>query len=115
MAANCIFCRIAAGELPTSFVYEDEDVVAFPDIHPQAPTHVLVMPRRHVESLAELDDPELAGRLLLAAREVARRSGVAERGFRTIINTGAEGGQTVPHLHLHVLAGTRFVEGSLGG
>lgn len=115
MASDCIFCQIASGAIPASFVYEDEQVVAFPDVHPQAPTHVLVVPRQHVGSLAELDDADLAGRLLLAVGEVARRGGVADRGFRTIINTGVEGGQTVPHLHLHLLAGRKFAEGSLGG
>ena len=112
---NCIFCRIAAGEIPAKLVYEDEQVVAFPDMHPQAPVHVLIVPRAHVNSLAELQDGELAGRLLLAVGEVARREGVAERGFRTVVNTGPEGGQTVPHLHLHLLAGRTFVEGGLGG
>ena len=112
---NCIFCRIAAGEIPANLVYEDEQVVAFPDIHPQAPTHVLVVPRRHIGSLAELQDGDQAGRLLLAVGEVARRQGVAERGFRTVINTGPEGGQAVPHLHLHLLAGRTFAEGGLGG
>ena len=115
MNTDCIFCRIAAGEIPAKLIYEDEDVVAFPDIHPQAPTHVLVLPRRHVASLVELDDVDLAGKLLGALRETARRLGVAERGFRTVINTGEEGGQTIPHLHLHLLAGRGFAEGSLGG
>ncbi len=114
MASDCIFCRIASGAIPASLVYQDEHVVAFPDVHPQAPTHVLVVPRKHIGSLAELDDADLAGKLLLAVAEVARRGGVAERGFRTIINTGAEGGQTVPHLHFHLLAGRKFAEGSLG-
>ncbi len=113
MTSDCIFCRIISGAIPASFVYQDEHVVAFPDVHPQAPTHVLIVPRQHVASLSELADAELAGRLLLAVGEVARRGGVAERGFRTIINTGAEGGQTVPHLHLHLLAGSKFAEGSL--
>lgn len=115
MPSDCIFCRITAGELHAKFVYEDEHVVAFPDLHPQAPTHLLIVPRQHVGSLAELDDASLAGKLLLAVGEVARRGGMADRGFRTIINTGAEGGQTVPHLHLHLLAGRKFAENSLGG
>ena len=111
---NCIFCRVVAGEIPANLVYEDKQVVAFPDIHPQAPVHVLIVPRAHVKSLAELQDGDLAGRLLLAVGEVARREGVAERGFRTVINTGPESGQTVPHLHLHLLAGRIFAEGGLG-
>lgn len=115
MPPDCIFCRIASGALPASFVYQNDHVVAFPDLHPQAPTHVLVVPRQHVASLTELNDTNLAGELLLAVGEVARRGGVADRGFRTIINTGEEGGQTVPHLHLHLLAGRKLAEGSLGG
>ena len=115
MPPDCIFCRIASGAIPTSLVYQNDHVVAFPDLHPQAPTHVLVVPRQHVASLTELNDTNLAGELLLAVGEVARRGGVADRGFRTIINTGEEGGQTVPHLHLHLLAGRKLAEGSLGG
>lgn len=114
MSDSCIFCRIAAGQVPASFVYQDDEVVAFPDLRPQAPVHVLVVPRRHVGSLAELDDPVLGGRLLLAVRAVAERQGIAERGFRTVVNTGHEGGQTVPHLHLHVLGGRTLDEGALG-
>ena len=105
---DCIFCRIAAGEIPSNLVYQDEHVVAFPDIHPAAPTHVLVIPRRHVESVAHLDDPVLAGRLLLAVRAVAERAGVAESGYRVVANIGREGGQTVPHLHFHVLGGRQL-------
>jgi histidine triad (HIT) family protein len=106
--SDCIFCRIAAGEIPSNLVYQDEHVVAFPDIHPAAPTHVLVVPRRHVESVAHLDDPELAGRLLMAVRAVAEQAGVAERGYRVVANIGAEGGQTVPHLHFHVMGGRQL-------
>ena len=98
-----------------SSVYQNEHVVAFPDLHPQAPTHVLIVPRQHVGSLTDLDDASLAGELLLAVGEVARRGGFADGGFRTIINTGEEGGQTVPHLHLHLLAGRKFAEAALGG
>jgi histidine triad (HIT) family protein len=101
---TCIFCRIVAGEVPAERVHEDERVIAFRDIHPQAPVHLLVVPKAHVGSLAELDDPELAGALLLAAARVARDAGLA-RGYRLIANTGAEGGQEVPHLHLHVVGG----------
>ena len=101
---SCVFCRIAAGELPASRVYEDDDVLAFRDLHPQAPTHVLVVPKAHVGSLHELEDPRLAGALLQAAAHVARAAGL-EQGWRLISNTGAHGGQEVPHLHLHVLGG----------
>jgi len=105
---DCIFCRIAAGEIPSNLVYQDEHVVAFPDIHPAAPTHLLVIPRRHVESVAQLDDAQLAGRLLRAVRTVAEQAGVAERGYRVVTNIGREGGQTVPHLHFHVMGGRQL-------
>jgi len=104
---DCIFCRIARGDAPARVVLETERVVAFRDHRPLAPTHVLVTPRRHVESLWELTDPELAGDLLLAAAEVARIEGL-ERGFRVIANTRHDGGQEVAHLHLHVLGGRRL-------
>jgi histidine triad (HIT) family protein len=104
---NCIFCKIAAGEIPAQLVYEDEAAVAFRDINPQAPTHVLVIPREHVASLAEAEEGHgsLLGRLLLAAARVARDEGLDESGYRTVINTGAGAGQSVFHLHLHVLGG----------
>jgi histidine triad (HIT) family protein len=108
--SGCIFCRIAAGEIPSNLVYQDDLVVAFPDIHPAAPVHVLVVPRKHVQSVAHLadEDAELAGRLLLAARTVAEQAGVARSGYRVITNIGDEGGQTVPHLHLHVIGGKQL-------
>lgn len=104
---DCLFCRIVREELPSDRVLETDDVIAFRDLHPQAPVHVLVIPRRHVNSLEALSpsDRDLPGALLLAAAEVARREGVAETGYRVVTNTGAEGGQTVGHLHLHVLGG----------
>ncbi|MDB4952385.1 MAG: hypothetical protein JWM27_5034 [Gemmatimonadetes bacterium] len=107
---DCIFCRIVAGEIPSNRVLEDEHLIAFRDIQPAAPVHVLVVPRRHVESLAALEDgdAELAGRLMAAARDVARQEGVAESGYRVVINTGAHGGQTVGHLHVHVLGGRQL-------
>ena len=104
---DCIFCKIVAGEIPAAKVYEDERAVAFRDINPQAPTHALVIPRRHVASLNEAaeDDEALLGHLLLVAARVARSEGHAERGYRTIINTGPGAGQTVFHVHVHVLGG----------
>ncbi|HYW06395.1 MAG TPA: histidine triad nucleotide-binding protein [Longimicrobium sp.] len=104
---NCIFCRIIAGELPSPRVLENEHLIAIRDIHPAAPTHVLLIPRKHVVSLAELEegDVELGGRLLLAARKVAEQEGIAESGFRMVVNTGVDGGQTVGHLHFHVMGG----------
>lgn len=105
--SNCIFCRIASGEIPANVVYEDEHVVAFRDLNPQAPTHVLVVPRRHIATLNDVGetDAELIGRMYLAAQAVAARDGIAEPGYRTVFNCNAEAGQTVFHLHLHVLGG----------
>jgi histidine triad (HIT) family protein len=101
---DCIFCQIAAGKIPAERILEDDLVFAIRDIRPQAPTHVLVMPRAHVASLAETIDERLAGRLLRVAAEVARREKL-EKGWRLIANTGAHGGQEVQHLHLHVIGG----------
>jgi histidine triad (HIT) family protein len=113
--ADCIFCRIARGELGTEFVAESANAVAFRDIHPQAPTHVLVAPRRHVPSLNELGtgDSALVAELVALAVEVARKDGIAESGYRVLANTGPDAGQTVFHLHLHVLGG-RQLSGRLG-
>ncbi|MET0625346.1 MAG: histidine triad nucleotide-binding protein [Pyrinomonadaceae bacterium] len=107
---NCIFCKIAAGEIPAAKLYEDERAVAFGDINAQAPTHALVIPRAHVASLNEASegDAALLGHLLVVAARVAREAGHAEGGFRTVINTGADAGQTVFHLHVHVLGGRRL-------
>lgn len=107
MAQDCIFCRIARGEIPAKVVREDEETVAFRDIDPKAPTHVLVVPRRHIASVNDLGeaDAELVGRLYLAAKEVARDEGLADAGYRLVMNTGPDAGQTVDHIHLHVLGG----------
>src|SRR5919205_1051766 len=104
---NCIFCKIVAGEIPAAKVYEDERAVAFRDINPQAPTHALVIPRAHVASLNEAGeaDEALLGHLLVVAARVARKAGHAEGGYRTVINTGPDAGQTVFHVHVHVLGG----------
>ena len=100
----CVFCQIAKGEIPAKKIFEDDLVFAIRDIRPQAPTHVLVMPRVHVESLWELADERLAGRLLACAAQVARDEKL-EKGWRLIANTGGHGGQEVAHLHLHVIGG----------
>jgi histidine triad (HIT) family protein len=100
---SCIFCQIAGGGMATPFIYEDDDAVAFRDIQPQAPVHILVVPRRHLASLNEAQDAQLLGRLLMAARQAAARAGLEQ--YRLVINTGADAGQSVPHLHLHVLGG----------
>lgn len=104
---SCVFCRIVAGEIPAEVVHRDEEVLAFHDLSPQAPVHILVIPCRHVPSLADLedDDRDLAGRLLLVAKQIAREQGVEEEGFRLVANTGADGGQSVDHLHFHLLGG----------
>lgn len=103
--AGCIFCQIARGEVPAAMVQQDSDFVAFRDINPQAPTHVLVIPRRHIPTLNEAEDADLMGRMLLFARSVAEREGLAERGYRLVLNTNSQAGQSVFHLHLHVLGG----------
>lgn len=104
--ADCIFCGIAAGEMNADEVHRDEHVVAFRDIDPQAPTHILVIPRRHVDSMVEAaDDPHLLSRVFSAARDIARGEGLEASGYRLVTNVGEHGGQTVPHLHVHVLGG----------
>jgi histidine triad (HIT) family protein len=105
--ADCIFCKIAAKEVPSPIVYEDSDVLAFKDRSPGAPFHVLVIPRRHVEKLSELDDEALAGKLTLAATRVAKDAGHGAN-FRLVANNGAGAGQSVFHVHFHVLAGRPF-------
>ena len=104
---NCIFCKMAAGEIKPDVVYEDDAVLAFRDQNPQAPTHVLVIPREHIETLNDVTDAHapLMAALFAAARKVAELDGIAERGYRTVFNCNAEAGQSVYHLHLHVLGG----------
>ncbi len=105
--ADCLFCKIAAGEIPADIVHADEEFVAFRDIAPRAPVHVLLIPRRHIPSPGDLGDGDaaLAGRLLVTAAHLARELGLEATGHRWVLNCGADGGQTVPHLHLHVLGG----------
>ena len=104
---NCLFCRIGRGEVPAQIVHQDDLVVCFRDINQKAPTHILLVPRRHVASAAELteDDAPMLGRLFATAARLARDAGVAERGFRLVTNTGPAAGQSVDHLHFHLLAG----------
>lgn len=109
MTTDCLFCRIARKEIPATIVAEDEHCVAFRDIAPQAPTHILVIPRNHVASLDAARDPVLVGQVLLLAAKVARDEGIAESGYRTVLNTNAGAGQTVFHLHAHVLGGRRLL------
>lgn len=107
---NCIFCKIAAGEIESDVVFEDERSVAFRDTNPQAPTHVLVVPRRHIPTINDLKeaDAEDVGRLLLVAQEIAKREGVEQSGYRVAMNCMEGAGQSVFHIHLHVLGGRRF-------
>jgi histidine triad (HIT) family protein len=104
--AGCIFCRIATGSMTVPLVYEDDRCIAFADVNPQAPVHVLIIPRQHIESLADVSaDEALLGRILAAAAEIGRRAGMAPGGFRVVINSGPDAGQSVAHLHAHFLAG----------
>ena len=107
---DCVFCKIAAGEIPSSRVYEDEFVYAFDDISPQAPVHVLVIPKRHLADLNGLDDDRLWAALLAAAKRVAELKDIAASGYRLVVNCGEQGGQLVQHLHLHVLGGQRLAD-----
>ena len=104
---SCIFCKIARGELPATVVHDEADLLAFSDLSPQAPQHTLLIPRKHIASLDDLDegDWELIGRLIIVARDLARRQGLAKAGYRLVTNVGADGGQSVDHLHLHLLGG----------
>lgn len=106
-ASDCLFCRILEGEIPADVIYESDSALAFRDINPQAPTHVLIIPRRHITTINNLDagDQELVGSLFIAAKEVARQEGLAEDGYRTVMNCGEGAGQSVFHIHLHLLGG----------
>jgi len=110
VVSDCIFCRIVAGDAHADIIYSDEQVTAFRDIHPQAKVHILVIPNQHFVSLNDAieDVPDLPGRLIQAAVEVARRTGIAESGYRVATNTGADARQSVDHLHFHVLGGERL-------
>jgi histidine triad (HIT) family protein len=105
--SSCLFCSISAGDIPCTEVFADDEFLAFRDIDPKAPVHILVIPRRHIASLDELgdDDADLVGRLVLTATAIARDEGLAPSGYRFVVNCGADGGQTVDHLHLHILGG----------
>ena len=107
MSTNCLFCRIVAGEIPAAKVHEDDLIIAIRDLHPVAPVHLLLIPRAHVGSALDLTeaDATIAGRLLAAAAALARSEGIADGGYRLVVNAGADGGQTVGHLHVHLLGG----------
>jgi len=108
VATDCLFCRIIRKEIPAAIVAEDEYCLAFRDINPQAPVHVLVIPREHVASLNEAKDADSIGRMHFMAARIAKSEGLSDRGYRTVINTNADAGQTVFHLHLHLLGGRRM-------
>lgn len=110
MSDSCVFCKIIAGEANATIVYRDEQVTAFRDIHPVAPTHILIVPNKHIDSVGSLepDDEQVVGHIFSVARKLAEQEGISNGGFRLITNTGAHGGQTVFHLHVHLIGGQRM-------
>lgn len=109
---DCVFCKIIRGEIPSEIVYEDEQILAFKDIQPAAPIHILVIPKKHIPSLVEIEkeDEALIGKIYSVINIVAKQQGVKEKGYRVIVNCGEDGGQEVGHLHFHLLAGTKLGE-----
>jgi len=105
--ADCIFCKIIKGEIPSEKVYENENVIAFKDINPAAPVHILIIPRKHISSINDIEemDSNIIGEIFLAAKEIARQLGIAEDGYRVVSNCGEKAGQTVMHLHYHLIGG----------
>jgi histidine triad (HIT) family protein len=112
---TCVFCKILSGESPAAIIYRDDELTAFRDIHPIARTHILIIPNRHIDSVNQLEagDELLVGQMVMLAKKLAKQEGVAENGYRLMINTGVHGGQTIQHLHLHLIAGkmARFLMG----
>ena len=107
---DCIFCQIVAGKIPSEIIYQDEKVIAFHDIHPMAPVHLIIIPKKHIPSLVHLSEAEslLIGHMVNIANQLAKREGISESGYRLAMNCGEEGGQLVPHLHLHLLGGRKL-------
>jgi histidine triad (HIT) family protein len=107
---ECVFCRIVAGEIPADIAYQDKELIAFRDIHPQAPTHLLIIPKVHIASLTQLSDKQqrLIGRLVLLAKDLAEKEGISASGYRLSVSCGADGGQLVPHIHFHLLGGRKL-------
>ena len=107
---ECIFCKIVKGEIPSTKIYEDEEVLAFKDIHPDAPIHILVIPKKHIDSLATMKDgdEQIISKIYKVINEIAEKQGFKEKGYRVIVNCGKDGGQAVGHLHFHLLAGTKL-------
>jgi histidine triad (HIT) family protein len=112
---DCIFCKIAAGSIPADIVYKDDDLIAFRDIHPQAPVHDVIITKRHIPSVNDLTqaDRALASKMLLVAKQIAEKEGIAVKGYRLAINCGPDGTQEIPHIHLHIIGG-RLLSGQLG-
>jgi histidine triad (HIT) family protein len=108
MSKDCLFCRIVAGEIPAKVVDESPGCLAFRDVNPEAPVHILVVPKKHVRSLAESDDPALLGEMLDLVRRLAVKEGVSDSGYRTVLNTNRDGGQSVDHIHAHLLGGRKM-------
>lgn len=107
--SDCLFCKMAAGEITPSIVFEDDEILAFNDIAPQAPTHILIIPKKHISTLNEADDTVLLGKLMQTTVQLAKKLGVADAGYRTVINCNELGGQAVYHLHIHLLAGRHML------
>lgn len=107
---ECIFCQIVVDKIPSEIVYQDEEVIAFRDIEPQAPTHLIIIPKKHIPSLAHLSEAELSliGQMVNVANQLAKKEGIDERGYRLAVSCGEQGGQLVPHLHMHLLGGRRL-------
>ena len=107
MSMDCVFCKIVAGEIPSETLYQDEEIIAFRDINPMAPTHLLIIPKRHIPSLAHMSDAEMTiiGHMARVANQLAKEEGIFESGYRLVISCGEQGGQVVPHLHMHLLGG----------
>ena len=108
MADDCVFCRVVRGEIPAQMLANTADCVAFRDLDPKAPVHVLIVPKKHIASLDDLTEPEIAGKMTMLATALARQEGIATSGYRTVMNTGPEGGQSVSHIHLHLLGGRQM-------
>ncbi|MFH0846631.1 MAG: histidine triad nucleotide-binding protein [Chloroflexota bacterium] len=109
---DCIFCKIAQGKLPSNLLYQDNEIIAFRDIHPKAPTHVLIIPRKHIATVADLTEADmpLVGKMCIVANKIAAKEGIAQRGYRLLVNYGADSGMVVRHLHLHLLGGQRLID-----
>ena len=110
MNNNCIFCRIAKGEIPAKRIFEDEKMIGFHDVNPQAPVHIVIIPKKHIESLNDITeaDSQLLGKILLAIKQIAQRRNIVANGYRVVINCGPNAGQIVNHLHFHLLGGKKF-------